>query len=101
MAVENRIVKVQKRNRALARFDDSRIRRAILRAAESIGGFQQDYLPAINGRLFEACDTDEKISEFLSEARSPYLTTISEPPQCLLPQSRDASDPNNFGKFSS
>ena len=33
MAVQNRIVKVQKRNRALVKFDDTRIRRAILRAA--------------------------------------------------------------------
>ena len=39
MAVQNRIVKVQKRNRALVKFDDTRIRRAICHAAASIGGF--------------------------------------------------------------
>ena len=43
MAVENRIVKVQKRNRALVRFDESRIHRAILGAAQSLGGFQQRF----------------------------------------------------------
>ena len=40
MAVQNHIVKVQKRNRALVRVDPERILRAMLRAAESIGGFQ-------------------------------------------------------------
>lgn len=68
MAVQNRIVKVQKRNRALVRFDADRIRRAILRAAESIGGFGQDFLPGINDRVFEAWKSDEDIAEFLSEA---------------------------------
>ena len=68
MAVENRIVKVQKRNRALVRFDSSRIRRAILRAAESIGGFRQDHLPGINDRIFEAWGSDERIAEFVADA---------------------------------
>jgi uridine kinase len=68
MSVENRIVKVQKRNRALVRFDAGRIRRAILRAAESIGGFRQDYLPGINDKIFTAWGTDEKIAEFLADA---------------------------------
>jgi uridine kinase len=68
MAVQNRIVKVQKRNRALVRFDPDRIRKAILRAAESIGGFEQDRLAGINGKVFEAWGTDEKIAEFLAEA---------------------------------
>jgi uridine kinase len=67
MAVENRIVKVQKRNRALVRFDADRIRRAILRAAQSIGGFAQDLLPGINDRLFDAWNTDEKIADFLAD----------------------------------
>src|ERR1039457_1294704 len=67
MAVQNRIVKVQKRNRALVRFDPTRIGRAILRAAESIGGFQQDHLPDINGRIFDMAGSDEKIAEFLSD----------------------------------
>ena len=68
MAVQNRIVKVQKRNRALVKFDESLIRRAILRAAESIGGFRQDYLPAINDKIFDAYGSDDKIAEFLAEA---------------------------------
>src|SRR5215470_14261639 len=68
MAVQNRIVKVQKRNRALVRFDETRIWRAILRAAESIGGFQQDFLPGINDKIFEAYGTDDKIAEFLADA---------------------------------
>ncbi len=67
MAVQNRIVKVQKRNRALVKFDQDRIQRAILRAAESIGGFQQDFVPGINENLFDACGTDDKIASFLSE----------------------------------
>jgi uridine kinase len=65
--VQNRIVKVQKRNRALVRFDGVRIYQAILRAAESIGGFQKDFLPGTNEKIFEAYGTDEKIAEFLSD----------------------------------
>lgn len=68
MPVENRIVKVQKRNRALVRFDAARICRAILRAAESIGGFGQDYLPGINNALFDAWRTDERMAGFLADA---------------------------------
>ena len=68
MAVQNRIVKVQKRNRALVKFDEARIRRAILRAAESLGGFRQDFLPGINDKIFEAYGTDDKIAGFLAEA---------------------------------
>ena len=68
MAVQNRIIKVQKRNRALVTFDEVRIVRAILRAAESIGGFHQDYLPGINDKLFDAYGTDDKIAEFLADA---------------------------------
>src|SRR5215469_5139371 len=60
MSVENRIVKVQKRNRALVRFDEARIWKAILRAAQSIGGFEQDFLPEINDKLFQAHGSDEK-----------------------------------------
>jgi hypothetical protein len=67
MAVENRIVKVQKRNRALVRFDAARICRAILRAGESMGGFRQDYLPEINDRLFDAWQSDEQIAGFLAD----------------------------------
>lgn len=68
MAIENRIVKVQKRNRALVRFDHQKILRAILRAAESIGGFEQDRLPGINDKIFTAWGTDENIAEFLADA---------------------------------
>jgi uridine kinase len=68
MAVQNRIVKVQKRNRALVKFDDTRIRRAILRAAESIGGFRQDFLPGVNETIFNAHGSDDKVAEFLADA---------------------------------
>jgi uridine kinase len=68
MAVENRIVKVQKRNRALVKFDADRLREAILRAAESIGGFQSDLLPGINDRIFAAHSTDAALADFLSDA---------------------------------
>ena len=66
--VQNRIVKVQKRNRALVRFDEARIWKAILRAAQSIGGFGQDLLPGINEKVFEAYGTDEKIAAFLADS---------------------------------
>src|ERR1035438_719996 len=68
MAVQNLIVKVQKRNRALVKFDVSRIWQAIFRAAESIGGFQRDFLPAINESIFAAHKTDESIATFLADA---------------------------------
>ncbi len=68
MAIENRIIKVLKRNRALVAFDEERMCKAILWAAGSIGGFQQDYLPGINDKIFEAYDTDEGIAEFVADA---------------------------------
>jgi uridine kinase len=68
MPVQNRIVKVQKRNRALVRFDEGRIAKAILRAAASIGGFQPDHLPDINGRIFDACGSEEALAAFLADA---------------------------------
>jgi len=67
MPVQNRIIKVQKRNRALVRFDASRIGRAILRAAESIGGFQQDRLPGVNEAIFTAHGSDDNIAGFLAD----------------------------------
>lgn len=67
MAVQNRIVKIQKRNRALVRFDESRICKAVLRAAESIGGFQQDFLPGVNDTIFAAHQTDANIAAFLAD----------------------------------
>jgi uridine kinase len=68
VGIENRIVKVQKRNRALVRFDAERIRHAIFRAGQSIGGFHQDHLPGTNHKLFEAWATDEQLAGFLSES---------------------------------
>jgi len=68
MAVENRIVKVQKRNRALVRFDLDRIRHAIARAAASVGGFGRDHHPGFNDRVFQACGSDETIAEFVTES---------------------------------
>ena len=67
MPVQNRIVKVQKRNRALVKFDPSRIWKAISRAAESIGGFSQDFLPGINDQIFNSHNSDERIATFLAD----------------------------------
>jgi hypothetical protein len=68
MAVQNLIGKVQKRNRALVKFDPARIWKAIIRAAESIGGFQRDFLPGINDGIFATHKTDESIATFLADA---------------------------------
>ena len=68
MAIQNHIIKVQKRNRALVTFDEGRICRAVLRAAETINGFRQDYLPGINDKIFEAYDSDERIAGFIADA---------------------------------
>ena len=68
MAVQNRIIKIQKRNRALVNFDAAHIRNAILRAAESIGGFRQDFLEGVNHKIFETYGADDKIAEFLADA---------------------------------
>jgi uridine kinase len=68
MAVQNRIIKVQKRNRALVTFDEDHIRNAILRGTETIGGFRQDYLPGINDKIFDAYGSDEAIAGFLADA---------------------------------
>jgi uridine kinase len=67
MPVQNRIVKVQKRNRALVRFDPDKIGKAISRAAESIGGFQTDFLPGVNEKIFSAHGSDEGIATFLAD----------------------------------
>ena len=68
MPVQNRIVKVQKRNRALRAVRTGRIVKAMVRAAESIGGFQQDFLPGVNDRIFSAHGSDEDIAAFLADA---------------------------------
>jgi uridine kinase len=81
MPVENRIVKVQKRNRALVRFDTDKIQRAISRAAQSIGGFQQDFLPGVNDRLFKAWDTDAAIAEFLADS---VMVCLNSDPHHLI-----------------
>jgi uridine kinase len=65
--VQNRIVKVQKRNRALVKFDANRIWQAIARAAESVGGFQHDFVPGVNDQIFRAQGTDEAIATFLAD----------------------------------
>lgn len=67
MAVVNKIGKVMKRNHALVTFDQERMVRAIRRAAESVGGFEQDYLEGVNDRVFAAGKTDEGIAECLSD----------------------------------
>src|SRR5512143_2781220 len=67
MSVQNRIIKIQKRNRALVTFDEARIVDVLIRAAESVGGFRQDFLPGINDRLFAAYDTDARMAEFLAD----------------------------------
>ena len=68
MSVQNRIIKVQKRNRALVHFDEARIANAIHRAAETIGGFQQDFLTGVNDQIFHGYDSEEKIAQFLADA---------------------------------
>lgn len=68
MSVQNRIVKIQKRNRALVRFDPQRIVKAISRAAESIGGFEQDLLPGVNEKIFATHDSRDGIATFLADA---------------------------------
>jgi uridine kinase len=67
MSVQNRIIKVQKRNRAMVTFDEQRIGAAILHATETIGGFHQDFLPGINDKIFVAYGKDGKIAEFLAD----------------------------------
>ncbi|RLE29522.1 hypothetical protein DRJ27_04545, partial [Candidatus Acetothermia bacterium] len=67
MPVQNRIRKVQKRDRSLVPFDQGRIYSAILRAARSVGGFSLDYLKGVNDALFDAYGTDEEIARFLSD----------------------------------
>jgi uridine kinase len=81
MPVENRIVKVQKRNRALVKFDPECIKRALWRAAESIGGFRQDYAPSVNEKIFSTWTSDEQIAEFLADA---VLVCLNANPHHLI-----------------
>ena len=86
MAVQNLIGKVQKRNRALVKFDPARIWKAILRAAESIGGFQRDFLPGINDSIFATHPAPESLATFLAEAAivclnsDPHHQIVNFPP---------------------
>src|SRR5664280_136024 len=86
MAIQNRIIKVQKRNRALVTFDEQLICRAVLRAAESIGGLRQDFLSGINDRIFEAYGTEEALAGFIADAvvlclnSNPHHFTANFPP---------------------
>ncbi|MEI6085107.1 MAG: ATP cone domain-containing protein [Verrucomicrobiota bacterium] len=81
MSVQNRIIKIQKRNRALVTFDDTSIVAAILRAADSIGGFRQDFLPGINDKIFDAHQTEDKIAGFLADA---VLVCLNADPHHLI-----------------
>jgi len=67
MAVLNRIGKVRKRNHSLVTFDPEKVYRVILLAADTGGGFAQDYVPGINDRIFAAGGTDEGIAEVLAD----------------------------------
>jgi uridine kinase len=67
MPVQNLIVKVQKRNRALVKFAPDRICKAMLRAAESIGGFRTDFLPGVNDKIFSMHGSNEGIATFLAD----------------------------------
>ncbi|HYG21852.1 MAG TPA: ATP cone domain-containing protein [Verrucomicrobiae bacterium] len=79
--VQNRIVKVRKRNRALVRFDSGRIYEAIMRAAKSIGGFHSDRVDGINQTVFESCGSDERIAEFLADA---VIVCLNSDPHHLI-----------------
>jgi uridine kinase len=48
-------------------FDRGRIVRVIRVAAESAGGFEQDYLEGINDAVFAAGETDDGIADFLAD----------------------------------
>ena len=89
MPVENRIVKVQKRNRALVRFDHARIRDAILRAAESIGGFAHDQHAGINEKIFQACANNAEVrsSAFTRSGAAPDPNRL----KAELPTGTDAA----------
>ena len=67
MAVLNKIGKVRKRSHALVTFDQERITRVIRLGGEAVGGFDQDYLPGVNDRIFAAGGTDEGVAQFLSD----------------------------------
>src|ERR1035437_3190197 len=86
MSILNRIIKRQIRNRALVTFDEQRLSRSILRAAETISGLRQDFLPGINDRIFEAYGAEEELGGFLADAvvlclnSNPHHFTANFPP---------------------
>ncbi len=66
MAVENRIAQITKRTGARVPFEKPRIARAILRAAQEIGGFAQDIIPDTIYSTFKN-KSDEEIANLLTD----------------------------------
>lgn len=66
MAVENKIAQIKNRNGMLVTFNQQRVTSAILRAARSIGGFDQDILPNSIYNSFKN-KSDEDIARLLSD----------------------------------
>lgn len=66
MAVENKIATIKKRTGAPVGFDPERIRKAIVKAAEAIGGFKQDIIPDTIYRAFRD-KTDDEIAALLTD----------------------------------
>ncbi len=66
MAVNNMILRIQRRNWALTDFKQERIAQAIYKAAKDIGGFEKDAIEGINDTFYLMKD-DFKIANFLSE----------------------------------
>ncbi len=66
MTVENKIAKTTKRSGARVPFDRSRIQKAILRAAEAIGGFSQDIIPDTIYSTFKNL-SDAAIAELVTD----------------------------------
>lgn len=65
MLVNNKILRVRRRDGALVNFDIRKVTRAILSAAESVGGFGDSHIPEINGFLFSG-GTGETIAGALA-----------------------------------
>lgn len=85
MTVENKIARITKRTGARVPFDLHRIQRAIQKAAEAIGGFDQDIIP---GTIYSAFKdkSDEEIAYLLTDdvimclnATGSYLNPSSPP----------------------
>jgi len=85
MTVENKIARITKRTGARVPFDLYRIQRAILKAAQAIGGFDQDIIP---GTIYSAFKdkSDEEIAYLLTDdvimclnATGSYLNPSSPP----------------------